>query len=68
MKKALAPVAALLITVSILMAGLGLQGTLLPVRATLETFSTFLIGIIATAHTVSQVYEEEILQQAEDEK
>lgn len=50
MKKALAPVAALLIGVSILMAGLGLQGTLLPVRASLENFSTVAIGVIGAAY------------------
>lgn len=46
MKHALAPVAALLIGVSILLTGQGLQGTLLPVRAGLEEFSTFSIGVM----------------------
>ena len=46
MKHALAPVAALLLGVSILLTGQGLQGTLLPVRAALENFSTLSIGII----------------------
>ena len=50
MKQALAPVAALLIGVSILLTGQGLQGTLLPIRASLEGFSTFLIGIIGAAY------------------
>lgn len=50
MKHALAPVAALLISVAILMTGVGLQGTLLPVRASLEEFSTFSIGLIGAAY------------------
>lgn len=50
MKHALAPVAALLVGVSILQTGQGLQGTLLPVRASLENFSTLSIGIIGGAY------------------
>ena len=50
MKHALAPVAALLVGVSILLTGQGLQGTLLPVRASLEDFSTFAIAIIGAAY------------------
>ena len=50
MKHALAPVAALLVGVSILLTGQGLQGTLLPVRASLEQFSTLSIGIIGGAY------------------
>ena len=50
MKHALAPVAALLIGVSILLTGQGLQGTLLPVRASLEDFSTISIGVIGGAY------------------
>lgn len=50
MKHALAPVAALLIGVSILMTGQGLQGTLLPVRASLEAFSTVSIGLMGAAY------------------
>ena len=46
MKNALAPVAALLIGVAILLTGQGLLGTLLPVRAGLESFSTLAIGIM----------------------
>jgi len=46
MKNALAPVATLLVGVSILLTGLGLQGTLLPVRASLEAFSTLSIGVM----------------------
>jgi len=50
MKNALAPVATLLIGVSILLTGQGLQGTLLPVRATLESFSTLSIAIMGAAY------------------
>jgi MFS family permease len=50
MKHILAPVAALLISVSILLAGQGLQGTLLPVRASLEEFATLAIGIMGAAY------------------
>lgn len=46
MLKALAPVATLLIGVAILLAGQGLQGVLLPVRASLEQFSTLAVGLI----------------------
>lgn len=44
MIRALAPVATLLLSATILLAGQGLQGTLVPVRAGLENFSTFEIG------------------------
>ncbi|MDH3363032.1 MAG: MFS transporter, partial [Gammaproteobacteria bacterium] len=50
MTKALAPVAILLISVSILLTGQGLQGTLLPVRASLEDFSTIAIGTMGAAY------------------
>ena len=50
MIKALAPIAALLMGVSILFTGQGLQGTLLPVRASLEAFSTFSIGAMGAAY------------------
>jgi len=50
MRRALAPVAALLLGVSILLTGQGLQGTLLPVRATLEGFSTVAIGAMGGAY------------------
>lgn len=50
MKHALAPVAALLLGVSILLTGQGLQGTLLPVRASLEAFSTVSIGLMGAAY------------------
>lgn len=50
MTKVLAPVAILLISVSILLTGQGLQGTLLPVRASLEDFSTIAIGTMGAAY------------------
>jgi MFS family permease len=50
MKHALAPVAALLVSVAILLAGQGLQGTLLPMRATIEDFSPFAIGVMGAAY------------------
>jgi MFS family permease len=50
MKNALAPVATLLVGVAILLTGQGLQGTLLPVRASIELFSTFSIGVIGAAY------------------
>ena len=50
MKSALAPVAALLIGVAILLTGQGLLGTLLPVRAGLEDFSTLAIGIMGAVY------------------
>ena len=50
MVKVLAPVAALLLSVAILLLGNGLQGTLLPVRAQLEAFSSLEIGILGSAY------------------
>ncbi len=50
MTSAIRPVAALLIGVSILLTGQGLQGTLLPVRASLESFSTLLIGLMGASY------------------
>jgi len=46
MVRAIAPVATLLLGVAILLTGQGLQGVLLPVRATLEEFSTIAVGFI----------------------
>jgi MFS family permease len=45
----LMPVAALFLSFGILLAGNGLQGTLLPVRAGLEGFSPFSIGLMGAA-------------------
>lgn len=50
MTHALAPVAALLLSAAILLMGNGLQGTLLPVRAHLEAFSTFDIGLLGSSY------------------
>lgn len=50
MKSALAPVAALLIGVAVLLTGQGLQGTFLPVRAAIESFPTLAIGIMGAAY------------------
>lgn len=44
MIRTIAPVATLLFSAAILLTGQGLQGTLIPVRAGLEDFSTFEIG------------------------
>jgi MFS family permease len=52
MRTTFAPVAALLISVSILLTGQGLQGTLLPVRASLEHFPTLAIGAMGAAYFV----------------
>lgn len=49
-RQALAPVAALLLSVAILLMGNGLQGTLLPVRASLEDFATLSIGIMGSLY------------------
>jgi MFS family permease len=50
MIRVLSPVASLLIGVAILLAGQGLQGILLPVRAGLEGFSTLSIGLMGGAY------------------
>src|SRR5262249_29648553 len=47
---ALAPVTALLFSVSLLLMGNGLQGTLLPVRANMEAFSSIDLGLLGTAY------------------
>ncbi|MDE0127956.1 MAG: MFS transporter [Gammaproteobacteria bacterium] len=44
--QAIAPVAALLFSVALLLTGSGLQGALLPVRAHLESFTTLEVGIL----------------------
>jgi MFS family permease len=48
--QSLAPVAALLISASILLMGQGLLGILLPVRAMLEAFSTMTIGAMGAGY------------------
>ena len=50
--KALAPVSALLLSVSLLLAGNGLQGSLLPLRASLDQQSALEIGILGSAYFV----------------
>ncbi|WP_417519563.1 MFS transporter [Minwuia sp.] len=52
MIKALAPVAALLLSVAMLLMGNGLQSTLLPLRAQIEAFGSFEIGILGSAYFV----------------
>ena len=42
--------AALLLSVALLLTGNGLQGTLLPVRANLEGFSTLSVGLMGGAY------------------
>jgi MFS family permease len=51
MSQAIGPLTALLLAVAILFFGNGLQGVLLPVRATLEAFATTSIGLIAAAYS-----------------
>lgn len=50
MIRAIASIAALLTGVAILLIGQGLQGTLLPVRATLEDFSTLAVGTFGATY------------------
>jgi MFS family permease len=50
MIRAIASITALLLGVAILLTGQGLQGTLLPVRATMENFSTVAIGAFGAAY------------------
>lgn len=51
----LAPVGALLLSVALLLTGNGLQGTLLPVRASLENFGPLSIGVMGSAYYVGFV-------------
>lgn len=55
MSQAIGPLTALLLGVAILFFGNGLQGVLLPVRATLEAFATTSIGLIASAYSAGFV-------------
>ena len=50
MIRSLTPVASLLLGVAILLAGQGLQSTLVPLRANLESFSTIGIGLMGGAY------------------
>lgn len=56
MLRAIAPVAALLLGAAILLTGQGLQGILLPVRATLEDFSTVAVGFIGGVYSLGFTY------------
>lgn len=49
---AIAPVGALLLSVALLLTGNGLQGTLLPVRASLESFSPLSIGVLGASYYI----------------
>lgn len=51
-RQSIAPVYALLLSVAILLAGNGLLGTLIPVRANLEKFSSIDIGILGSCYFV----------------
>jgi MFS family permease len=51
----LAPVGALLLSVALLLTGNGLQGTLLPVRANLESFGALSIGLMGSAYYIGFV-------------
>lgn len=50
MRTVLSPIAALLLSVAILIMGNGLQQTLLPVRASLESFAPLEIGLMGSAY------------------
>ncbi|MEQ8734776.1 MAG: MFS transporter [Rhodospirillaceae bacterium] len=50
MTASLAPIAALLLSVAFLLTGNGLLGTLLPIRASIEMFSTLEIGILGSSY------------------
>ena len=56
MIRAISSVAALLFGTAILLTGQGLQGTLIPVRATLENFSTISIGLIGATYFLGFTY------------
>ena len=50
MMKVVAPVGALLASVALLLMGNGLQGTLLPLRAEIESFGSLAIGVMGSAY------------------
>ncbi len=56
MIRAITSVAALLFGTAILLTGQGLQGTLIPVRATLEDFSTISIGLMGGTYFLGFTY------------
>jgi MFS family permease len=55
MTASLLPVSALLLGVAIMLIGAGLQGILVPVRATLDGFDTVVIGILTTGYWIGFV-------------
>jgi len=55
MKKSLHPIASLLVGVAFLLAGNGLQFTLLPLRGRAEGFGAFALGVIGSAYYVGFV-------------
>ena len=55
MATSLRPIVSLLIGVALLLAGAGLQITLLPLRGSVEGFSTFALGLIGSAYYVGFV-------------
>jgi MFS family permease len=55
MKKSLHPIASLLLGVAFLLAGNGLQFTLLPLRGSSEGFGAFALGVIGSAYYVGFV-------------
>jgi MFS family permease len=55
MRASLLPVSALLLGVAILLVGAGLQGILVPIRATIEQFGTITIGLLMTAYWIGFV-------------
>jgi hypothetical protein len=70
-----APVTTLLLSVAVLLAGNGLQGTLLPIRVPMEAFKTPEIGIMGAAYyvgfaanSVSNVFEEQEVEGIEPGK
>ncbi|MEX0921569.1 MAG: MFS transporter [Rhodovibrionaceae bacterium] len=50
MTRTIAPIATLLLSAAVLLLGNGLQGTLIPIRAQLESYSTFEIGILGSSY------------------
>jgi len=50
LRSMLAPVSALLLSVSILLMGNGLQGMLVPIRANMESFTAISLGLLGTAY------------------
>lgn len=50
MTRTIAPIATLLLSAAVLLMGNGLQGTLIPIRAQLEDYSTFEIGVLGSGY------------------